>query len=206
MGQPGISSIALRNMAYERLWGRPSQQIFRQTNVEEPHVDIHRYAPTWRFWAPARRLYVYITNGMADRVMPLPPESTSSRPRRIELCTYTRDAREAQPGRDLAAWVLHSLAHLPWRENCSFAPLETVTWGGHIIEGSDMTAFFFALPPFVDEDELLPAAKADLVLQVMTITGAERELAVRESSEALMDRFESTGVPPVMDWDRPSCV
>jgi hypothetical protein len=47
---------------------------------------------------------------------------------------------------------------------------------------------------------------ADVALNVMTITTPERELAMRDGSAALVDRFESAGVPPILDWDRPSCV
>jgi len=85
-------------------------------------------------------------------------------------------------------------------------PLETVTWGGPLLEGSAMTAFFFALPSFSDTERVAHAMGVDVILNVMTITTPERELAMREGSGELVDRFEAAGVPPVLDWDRPSCV
>jgi hypothetical protein len=102
--------------------------------------------------------------------------------------------------------LLTALAHLPWREGISFMPLETVTFGGPWLEGSAMTSCFFVIPPFEDHERLARAMGADIVLNVMTITTAERELAMRDGSEALVDRLEAAGVPPLIDWDRPSCV
>lgn len=199
-------SVAERQWRYEQFWRRRCAQTFHQTNAEDPHVDVYRYAPTWLPWAPERRFHVYITGGMANRAMPRVDGPESRRPERVELCACARAQRDAEPGRDAVAWALHTLSHLPWREEISYMPLETVTWHNQLLDGSAMTAFFFIVPP-VDEDHALRhAAKADLVLQVMTITSNERELALREGSLALLDRLEAAGVPPLIDWDRASCV
>ena len=85
-------------------------------------------------------------------------------------------------------------------------PGETLTWGGPLLDQSAMTSIFFASPPIDDHERVARAMAADLLLNVMTITTPERELAMREGSGALVDRFEAAGVPPVLDWDRPSCV
>ena len=146
---------------------------------------------------------------MSDRDMPVLEQNgvvDPGRVRRVELCAFATSVREAEPGRDAVAWVLTTLAHLPWREGVSFMPLETVTWGGPLLEGSAMTAFFFALPSFSDPEGVARAMGVDVILNVMTITTSERDLAMREGSGALVDRFEAAGVPPVLDWDRPSCV
>ena len=200
-------SVEMRELRYKALWGRPCAQIFHQTNDEDPHVDIYRYDPTWRFWAPARDVYVYATGGMADRPMPVGAVQGSQRAERIELCAYTQEIVDAAPGRDAAAWVLHTLAHMPWREQISFMPLETVGWGDvSLLDDSAMTALFFIIPPVDEGNGLSRAAEAELTLQVMTITSAERDLAVREGSIALVDRLEAAGVAPLIDWKRASCV
>lgn len=130
----------------------------------------------------------------------------SGRIERVELCAFTPTVRESEPGRDVVAWLLTTLAHLPWRESVSFMPLETVTLGGPLLEGSAMTSLFFALPPIDDHQRVAQVMGADLLLNVMTITTPERELAMRDGPAALVDRFEAAGVPAVLDWDRPSCV
>jgi len=143
---------------------------------------------------------------MADRAMPKLAPDERGRVERIELCACTRSIREIEPRRDAVATALHALARLPWRQRISFMPLETVTWGSPFLPDSEMSAFFFAVPP-ADEDRVLTqTAEADVVLQVMPITREEREFATREGSLALVDRFEVAGVPPLVDWDRPSCV
>src|SRR5512143_540785 len=199
-------SVAERQWRYEQLWRRRCAQTFHQTNAEDPHVDVYRYAPTWAPWSPERRFHVYITGGMADRAMPRVDGPESVRPERVELCACTRSVRFAMPDRDAVAWALGTLAHLPWREGISYMPGESVSWDTPLLDGSAMTAFLFIVPPTDADQALARAANADLVLQVMTITSDERELAVREGSSALIDRLEAAGVSALIDWDRPSCV
>ena len=199
-------SVAERERRYESFWKRRCAQVFRQTNEEDPHVDVYRYAPTRIPWARERRCHVYITGGMTERMMPVATGDEGRRVRRVELCACTRTVRDAEPGRDAVAWALRTLAHLPWREGISLMPLETVTWGGRILAASGMSAFFLAIPPADEDEGLRRAANADLVLQVMTIREEERAFAVREGSVALVDRFEAAGIAPLIDWDRPSCV
>lgn len=199
-------SVAERERRYELFWKRPCAGVFHPTDPEDPHVDVYRYAPTWLPWAPERRFHVYITGGMVNRDMPKLSPDEGGRVERIELCACTRSIREVEPRRDALAAALHALAHLPWQQGISFMPLETVTWGSQFLPGSGMSTFFFAIPPADEDQALALAAEADVVLQVMTITREERELAIREGSLALVDRFEAAGVPPLVDWDRPSCV
>jgi hypothetical protein len=138
--------------------------------------------------------------------MPVSAAPDARRVRRVELCAYSSEVRQAEPGRDAVAWTLHTIAHLSWRENVSLGPVQMVSWGGPLLEGSAMAAFFFTIPPVDDDAELTRAAGAELVLQVMTITAPERKYAAQEGSLALVDKFEGSGVAPLFDWNRASCV
>ncbi|MGB2713780.1 MAG: suppressor of fused domain protein [Vicinamibacterales bacterium] len=179
--------------------------MFHQTNDEPPHTDIYRFSPTWRPWAPARNWFVYLTGGMSEREMPSNP-TERHRAARIELCALSREVH-LDEGRDLVAWSVSTLAHTPWRTNVSFAPLETITWGVPLVEGSVMSAFFFIAPPLVDLEALQHATvTACLVLQVMTIGASELALAKRDGSMALVDRLERNGVEPLIDFNRRDCV
>jgi hypothetical protein len=193
-----------RERRYRRLWSR-CFEVFHQTDEESPHIDVYRFSPTWRPWAPARNWFVYLTGGMAEREMPSIPEEPH-RPARIELCAYSREL-EVEEGRDLVVWSLSTLAHAPWRKNVSFGPLESVTWGGPLLAGSEMAAFFFVIPPLVDLDALQGATvSGQIVLQVMTITESELGLAKSEGSQALVDQLEHHQVPPLIDFGRRSCL
>ena len=188
----------------QTVWGRTVDVAYAQSNDEEPSVHVLRFAPTWKPWASARSHFVYVTTGMSESDMPGP--SDSDRPRRVELCAYA-DREQSDDGRDLVVWALHSIAHSPWRNNLSLAPLDTFSWGGPLIHGSDMAAFFFAVPDGVDVGRLCLALRSpDLVLQVVPISEPERQLALRDGSEALLDRLEKSGVPPHFDLQRQSTV
>lgn len=137
--------------------------------------------------------------GMSEREMPQIP-GEPDRPARIELCAYVSES-QTENGRDLVAWALHSLAHTPWRKNISFAPLETVTWNVPLLDGSEMTGFFFLIPPLVNPDALKDATvSGQTVLQVMTVGESELRLARSEGSEALLDRLERHHVLPLIDF------
>jgi hypothetical protein len=201
-----VSSPANRYHAYEDFWGRRCVQVFKQTNDEGPRVDIYRFAPTWKVWAPAFGVNVYVTDGMASQDMPARSVNDSREIRRVELCAYTRRIREAAPGMDAAALVLTTLAHLPWRNTVSLQPLETVTWGFPMVGASAMTAFFLVIPPDDASGRLTKASGAQQMIAVMTISQRECELAIAEGSAALVGRFEASGVPPFIDWERKSVV
>jgi hypothetical protein len=199
------ASVASRYHSYEDFWGRRCAQVFKQTDAETPSVDIYRFAPTWKVWAPAFGVHVYMTEGMASREMPPRAANDPRELRRVELCAYTRKVRESAPGMDAAALALTALAHLPWRNTLSLQPLETVTWGSPMVEGSEMSAFFLVIPP-EDQTGLIRASGAQQVMAVMTVSQRECEMALAEGTIALVDRFEAAGIPPLIDWDRKSVV
>jgi len=96
------ASVASRYHSYEDFWGRRCAQVFKQTDAETPSVDIYRFAPTWKVWAPAFGVHVYMTEGMASREMPPRAANDPRELRRVELCAYTRKVRESAPGMDAA--------------------------------------------------------------------------------------------------------
>jgi hypothetical protein len=71
---------------------------------------------------------------------------------------------------------------------------------------SAMTAFFLVIPPDDDRGRLTHASGAQQMMAVMTVSQRECELAMAEGSAALVARFEASGVPPFIDWERRSVV
>ena len=74
-----------------------------------------------------------------------------------------------------------------------------------MVEGSEMSAFFLVIPP-EDQTGLIRASGAQQVMAVMTVSQRECEMAIAEGTVALVDRFEASGIPPLIDWDRKSVV
>lgn len=196
---------AERLNAYGTVWQRSADQVFHQTDDEEPRIDIYRFPPTRRFWAPASRMYVYTTAGMSDAMQP----HASEDPRRVELSAFVRKEGVGfdDQGKDMVARALHNLAHQPFRRELFLGPLHTVDMGEPLIDGSQMTGYFFAVTPGVSQKSLARAAGgADLFIQPVPVSFAEMALAIERGSEALLDALEQHAVPPYFDLERPSVV
>ncbi len=192
-----------RQWGYRAVWRRAPDLVFHQANDELPRVDVFRFPPTRRFWAPARDATVYVTGGMSDMVQPYATES----PLRVELTAFLSGQSSAPDGIDPVAQALHNLAHEPFRRPLFLGPLHTVDLGSPIAVGSRMTAFFFAVTPGPSQAALRKASgAADLFIQAVPITAEELALAISEGSEALLSLFESSRVAPYFDLDRPSLV
>lgn len=197
--------VRRRELQYFRVWQRQADSVAHQTDDEAPHVDVYRFPPTRKPWAPARKLNVYLTGGMSTRAMVVPDQVDM--PRRIELAAYASEIIRNAAGVDYIAWWLHFLAHFPFRQGGFLAPMHTVSAPEPLAPSSEMVGFCFAIPPGVDVAALTRATiTADLVLQVVPITKSERDLAEREGPEALLDRFDRSGVPPYFDLQRASVV
>jgi len=205
---PFLDDISRRRaLRYLSCLLRPYDLLFTQTNYETPVVQVFRFPKTWRVWAPARKYVAYLTAGMSDREMPW--DGKEHRPRRVELLACANAVKLTAPeDRDLVAWALHTLAHTPWRENACFGPLDTVSWGGPpLIEGSEMTGFLFAISEWIDGEKLCKASgSAEMFLQVVPISEAERRFAQEQGSVALVDKFVENKVLPIFDLERESCL
>ena len=194
-----------RLTAYGTVWRRSADQVFHQTDDEEPRIDIYRFPPTRRFWAPANRMYVYATAGMSDALQP----HASEEPRRIELSAFVRADGTGPPDKatDLVARAIHNLAHEPFRRKLFLGPLHTVDMGEPLVAGSQMTGYFFAVTPGVSQKALGRAAgRAHLFIQPVPVSATEMALAIEQGSDALLDALERHSVPPHFDLERTSVV
>lgn len=192
-----------RLTAYGMVWRRSADQVFHQTDDEIPRVDVYRFPPTRRFWAPASRMYVYVTAGMSDVAQPHATED----PRRIELTAFVgrSGTGPADQPTDVVARALHELAHEPFRRRLFLGPLHTVDMGGPLVPGSQMIGYFFAVTPGVNQKSLARAVGSDaLFIQPVPVSQQEMDLAVEEGPEALLNALERFSVPPYFDLERMS--
>ncbi len=203
--QVADEALRRRELQYFKVWQRQADSVVHQTDDQIPHVDVYRFPPTRKPWAPARNLNVYITGGMSTHAMVVPQELDT--PRRIELAAYAREVIRNAAGMDYIAWWLHYLAHFPFRLGTFFAPMHTVSAPEPLMPSSEMIGFCFAIPPGIDLSALTRATlTAELVLHVVPVSKRERELAEKHGPEALLDTFDRSGVPPYFDINRRSVV
>ena len=202
---PTDEAVRKRELQYFRVWRRQADSVLHQTDDEAPHVDVYRFPPTRKPWAPARKLNVYLTGGMSTVAMAVPEELDT--PRRIELAAYAKERVQNAAGVDYVAWWLHFLSHFPFRQGAFLAPMHTVIAPEPLTPSSEMVGFCFAIPPGVDAAALTRATiTAELVLQVVPISKRECELAEKDGPEALLNAFDRGGIPPFFDFRRRSVV
>lgn len=194
-----------RLTAYGVVWRRSADQVFHQSDDELPRVDVYRFPPTRRFWAPASRMYIYATAGMSD----MPQPHATEEPRRIELSALVRAKDTGPPNQptDLVARALHDLSRAPFQRTLFLGPLHTVDMGAALAPGSSMTGYFFAVTPGVSQKALARAVGTDaMFIQPVPVSDREMHLAIENGSEALLNALENHGVPPYFDLERPSVV
>lgn len=195
-----------QRLAYSAVFRRAPDIVFHQTHDEEPRVDVYRFPPTRRFWAPARDVWAYVTAGMSTRPQPR-ADGGPTEPARIEITAFVPKrigVERGAPG-DPVARALHELAHAPFRRDLFLGPLHTVDMGEPLAPRSAMTGFFFAVTPGVDQEALCRASgTAELFIQAVPVSAAEMELAIDRGPEALLDLLDHGGVPPYFDLQRAS--
>ena len=198
--------IEAREQGYRKFWKRRIASTYHSSDSDTPRVKVYAFRPTWKPWAPSHSHFVYITGGMADA--PMPVREAHSGFSRIELsCFAVAVTGFGNPRQDEIARWLHAFARLPFQENQPINPGEILDVGQPLAEGSEMSAFYFALTPFVDNDALCRATlHAEAVVHVVPISEAERTLVEREGAAALNDAFQRAAVTPVFNLGRQSCV
>ena len=196
---------------YESLFGRNIDYVREPQPEVLPAIRVLRIPAvkvSWlrRFSTPVHDRTVYVTQGMSQRSMNIPAEDAQRYPARIELITYSLGVYVgAQDGQDLVSAHLQALAAMPFQNDMFFGPLQTASVQEPICPGTDMNAFFFAVPDGIDMGKLCSCtAAAELVVSVMPITSAEHSFAVKNGSLALLELFEKKKVPNLFDVKRAS--
>jgi hypothetical protein len=203
---PDVAAIARRQDLYARFWRRRIAGIYHSSGSETPHVDVYAFRPAWKPWAPANRFYVYMTGGMSDA--PMPGAESNYAFSRVELSCYALTAPGfGDPQTDEIAKWLHTFARLVFSKGRPINPGDTFDVGDPLAPESEMSAFYFGFTPFVNKESLLRATlSAEAVAHLIPISEAERALAEREGSIALVEAFGRAAVMPMFDLTRRSCV
>jgi hypothetical protein len=196
---------------YAAFFGRAPDFVRKPQSGVSPAVSVARFPPASvgffrRFTTPVHDRCVYITHGMSEAPMRVPPELSPVYPSRIELVAYSMGAYEgAHDGQDMVTAVLQGLAAMPFQLNGFFAPMQTAALESPICRGTEMSAFFFAVPDGVSMSRLCSCTpQAELVVSVMPITASERAFAIQHGSERLVELFQKHDVPNLFDISRKS--
>jgi hypothetical protein len=187
--------IKQREAHYTRFFGPLTQKIMHSTDIKPVHIDIYTFEPN-----EERSFFTLITGGMSD-VRQNIPDDTDIAPR-AEIMLYAQ-----QPKRWMYN-VLKGLAEMPWDDDTFLSYLHTVPNGQPMTaEPSLLTSYLFMYslweadhfsPMLVDGDD------TDILL-LIPITEAERQLATKAGSAALIEVFRQREFDPVVDENR-SCL
>ena len=196
---------------HESLFGRKIDYIRAPLPGVLPAISVLRLPAvevSWvrRFSTPVHDRTVYITNGMSTMGMKVPAEEAQRYPQRIELIAYSPDVYiGAENGQDLVSVHLQALAVMPFQNGLFFGPLQTASVEEPICPGTDMIAFFFAVPDRIDMVKLCACTPAaQLIVSVMPITSAEHDYAVTNGASALLELFQKKNIPNMFDVRRTS--
>lgn len=194
---------------YAAFFGRAPDFIREPQAGASPSVSVARFPPAAvgflrRFVTPVHDRCVYITHGMSEAQMRVPAEQASVYPSRIELVAYCTGAYVgAHDGQDTVTALLQGLAAMPFQMGSFFGPMQTAALEQPICPGTEMSAFFFAVPDGVEMSRLCSCTpQAELMVSVMPITASERAFAVQHGSERLVELFQKHDVPNLFDMSR----
>jgi len=198
---------------YEAYFGRPADFILEARTGVTPAVSVGRFPSVSagffrRFVTPVHDRVIYITYGMSSKPMRVPEDEKDIYPSAIELIACCKGAYVGErDGTDMVAIHLQALAAMTFETDLFFGPLHTAALEGPISPNSEMSAFFFAVPDRIDMPRLCSCTPAaQLVVSVMPITASERNFAVANGPEKLMELFEQHNVPNLFDPFRRSVV
>lgn len=167
-----IDYEAVREKAFTEVLGEPD--FVYHSFVGAPHVDIYRYPHT-----EERSFWCYATNGMSDFPQVL-PDGTSFRSE-ITCC-----CRSPSP-----AWaeLLRVLGTFPFRARTFLHVYHTVPFPDGI--GERRFTYVMTIPPFLSPKlhGLSFLGHPLLSMGVIRITEDDRDLAIQNSSQYLVDRL-----------------
>jgi len=140
--------------------------------------------------------------------MRVPPEEARIYPASIELIACCKAAFVgANDGTDMVSLCLQALAAMPFQTDMFLGPMHTAALEEPIVPGSEMSAFFFALPDAIEMSRLCSCTPAaQLVVSVMPITSSERAYAVAHGPEKFIELLEQHSVPNLFDPFRQTVV
>jgi hypothetical protein len=176
-------------------------------------VQVFGFPPLRRsFWrsliSEAHDTTVYITAGMSDYPMQVPPQARGDYSARIELMAVCDGQITGGPSGtdDVVSALLLAVAEYVLDNGIYIDVGHTLDFQERLAPNTEMTAFLFTPAEGIDEKRVRRCSRAEAILNVMPITRSELEFTRNEGMEALIDRFQASGVGPVFDYMRKSSV
>ena len=151
---------------------------------------------------------VYLTAGLSDHPMTGSPEVAQVYPPRIELAAITAGQILGGPdGKlDIVSELLLGIAEQVIDQGMHIGVGHTLDFDERLSSNTEMSGFVFGALDESDEKRLRAATHAQQILTVIPVTARELTLARADGIEALIERFEAAGVPPVFDHARKGVV
>lgn len=184
----------LREAAYTRVFG-PVVSVFHEMVPGPVDIDVYRFD-----WGGPRGEHGYVTGGMSDALQP-----EGGKYGRVELVFYAKSHDERYPK------LLQTFAHYPWQTGGGIGPWHTIPLGAYaeLAVGSPRFAALWFFPgvakpetPIHLAPELAPFGIR--YLTVLPITAPELELASKQGTDALIERFGRTKFDLAFDPARES--
>lgn len=193
-----IEYIQARETHYTNFLGALEEPLYHSTDVKDVHIDIYQFAPR-----EDRQHWTLITSGMSDARQPGLAEDTQGVGPRAEILMYVPSPQ---------GWmynVLKGLAEMPFDDSTFLHWHHTVPNGMPMTATPSLLTDFFFLPPYFEQpgfDTLTLEGDNVDILWLIPITGAERDFAITNGSQALEDLFAEKELSPVVDEARESLV
>lgn len=206
----------LYDVVEERLFSAlgPSPGVFHELISDTVHLDLLHFAPR-----AGRDFWVVSTIGMSFREMTVPADMENGWFwKRAELMVALPadwpglDEKEGIVGGDEyfhPLSILKQTARFPHLADTAIAPLHTVSFEQPLGPDTAMTAALLVWPDFLSEDEttiILGDEKVVNLYQIIPIYDSERQYAISEGTEALIELLREKGVNGVYDLGRPPVV
>ncbi len=148
--------------------------------------------------------FVYVTAGMSEHSMHIPPDQQKIFPSRIELMAVPDgQITGGENGKEdiVAAWLL-AISEYVINSNIFIGAGHTLDFQQPLSANTEMSAFLFTPLAGGDEKRLCKCTKAQDILNVVPVTAAELALIRKDGIGAIINLFEANGVRPVFDYLR----
>lgn len=182
------------------------------------HLDVLVYPPN-----DTRDFWVYVTSGMSDLRMSVPPDLDPKDLGRSELMIALprewgdaiRDMDAQSDDADLIYWpigFMKWLARYPHEASVWFADGHTIPNGAEMepfVPGSGLTGAFLTYSTLLPDDRLrllLPDGDYLNFYGIILLHTDEMNFKLKKGADSLLEKFQSAGVNEVVDLKRPSVI
>lgn len=185
------------------------ETVFHEVISDIIHVDVHVVPPT-----PERNWYTFVTSGMSERPMAVPPESELDEYAELVLClppTWPVSEDAFKVNNEQHYWPirwLKQLARLPHEYDTFFCSGHTIPNGDPpepFHDTTNMCCWLILSPVWFDEEFAnlkLPDGRSISFLSIIPIYEEEMQMKLNKGTDALADKLGSLPLTELMNPSR----